>query len=183
VTTLSIHDPTVVVLIGPAGSGKSTLAARHFAPDEILSSDAFRAIVSGDEADQAATQVAFRILHRALARRLAAGLTAVVDATNARPDHRRPIVMRARASGATPVAIVLDLDPAEVHARNSARTRVVDAAIVDRHLAAVRRTVDADGLGAEGFATVVVLRSPVEIDALEIWRQSALDPPRADPRA
>jgi predicted kinase len=183
VTTLSIRDPTVVVLIGPAGSGKSTLAARHFAPDEILSSDAFRAIVSGDEANQAASPVAFRILHRALDRRLEAGLTAVVDATNALPSYRRPIVVRARASGATPVAIVLDLDPAEVHARNAARRRVVDAAVVDRHLAAVRRTVDADRLGAEGFATVVVLRSPVEVDALEIERHPAPSPPRVRPTA
>ena len=182
-TTLSIHDPTVVVLIGPAGSGKSTLAARHFAPDEILSSDAFRAIVSDDEANQAASPVAFRILHRELGRRLEAGLTAVVDATNARPDHRRPIIARARAVGAMTVAIVLDLDPAEVHARNATRTRVVDAAIVDRHLAAVRRTVDADRLGAEGFATVVVLRSPVEVDALEVQRQSAPDRLRARPTA
>lgn len=169
-TTVRIHDPTVVVLIGPAGSGKSTLAGRHFEPAEILSSDAFRALVSGDEADQSASRTAFRILHRELDRRLTAGLTTVIDATNARPDHRRPIVARARAAGAGTVAIVLDLEPAEVHDRNASRARVVDRVVVDRHLAAVRETVDAGRLGLEGFTTVVVLRSTPEVDGLVIER-------------
>jgi protein phosphatase len=180
-TTLEIHDPTVVVLIGPAGSGKSTLATQHFAPDEILSSDAFRALVSGDESNQAASPVAFRILHRTLARRLGAGLTSVVDATNIVPAHRRPTVGRARAAGAGIVAIVLDLDAAEVHARNAARTRVVDRAVVERHLEAVRQTVDGDRLRAEGFVTVVVLRSPADVDALVIERHPVPVPVRARP--
>jgi Fe-S oxidoreductase len=69
------------VLIGAAGAGKSTFAARHFAPDEVLSSDRFRRIVSGDEANQAATKAAFVVLHEALRRRLAKRRTAVVDDT------------------------------------------------------------------------------------------------------
>ena len=54
-TPLSIPDPSLVVLIGAAGSGKSTFAARHFAPGEVLSSDAYRALIAGDPADQRAT--------------------------------------------------------------------------------------------------------------------------------
>ena len=51
---VAIPDPSLVVLIGAAGSGKSTFAARQFEPFEILSSDGYRALVAGDEADQRA---------------------------------------------------------------------------------------------------------------------------------
>ena len=67
---LGIPARALVVLIGPAGSGKSTFAARHFRPTEILSSDAFRALVADDESDQRATPAAFDLLQRALAYRL-----------------------------------------------------------------------------------------------------------------
>ena len=49
----------VVVLIGPSGAGKSTWAARHARPTEILSSDAYRALVADDPNDQDATLDAF----------------------------------------------------------------------------------------------------------------------------
>jgi len=52
---IELPEPCLVVLIGAAGSGKSTLAARLFAPDEVLSSDANRALLTGDAADQGVT--------------------------------------------------------------------------------------------------------------------------------
>ena len=136
---LRVPDPSLVVLVGAAGSGKSTFAARHFAPDEILSSDAFRAAISGDAADQSASPAAFKALHAALDRRLRDGRLTVVDATNLtaaarqaardpgggrrRPGHRH----RAGPAG----AVVL--------ARNAARRdRVVPEDVVRRHLGEVR---------------------------------------------
>jgi protein phosphatase len=171
--TLVIPDPSLVLVVGAAGSGKSTLAARLFAPDEIVSSDALRAVVSGDEADQRVSGVAFRILHRTVERRLAEGRLTVVDATNAAPTVRRPLLQRARRYGVRSVAIVLDLDPGVVHAQNAARTRTVDPDVIDRHLGAIRRTVDGGGLASEGVDYVVVLRDPVELSALVIERRRA----------
>ncbi len=172
-STLRIREPSLVVLVGAAGSGKSTLAARWFAPDEILSSDALRAFVSGDAADQRATKQAFAILQRTLDRRLMAGQTTVVDATNVTARARRELLAIARRAGVPAVAIVLDLPAAVVHARNAARTeRVVDAAVVDRHLAALRATIDSGALEREGFDPIVILRSPAEVDALVIERDA-----------
>jgi protein phosphatase len=168
---LIVPDPSLVLLVGAAGSGKSTLAARLFAPDEIVSSDALRAVVAGDEADQRASAVAFRILHRTLDRRLAAGLLTVIDATNALPAQRWPITRRAAAAGFPMVAIVFDLRPDVVHAQNAGRARIVERDVIDRHQAAVRDTVDRGRLQLEGYEPVVVLRSRDEAAALSIIRR------------
>ena len=157
------------MLIGAAGAGKSTLAARLFPADAILSSDALRQAVSGDAADQRATKVAFRILHRELERRLAAGRRVVVDATNAEIHARRALTSRAARAGAPAIAIALDLPASVVHARAVARTtRPVDASIVERHLAAIRRAVDDGHLVDDGFRTIVVLRTVDDVDALAV---------------
>jgi predicted kinase len=174
---LVIPDPSLVLLVGAAGSGKSRLAARLFAADEILSSDALRAAVAGDEGDQRASAVAFRILHRTLERRLARGLLTVVDATNAVAAHRRPLILRANAARFPLVAIVLDLPPNVVHAHNAGRARVVDREVIDRHLVAIRSAVDTSLLQLEGFDPVVVLRSPEEAAALVIERRPFAVPP------
>jgi protein phosphatase len=170
-STLVLPDPSLVVLVGAAGSGKSTLVKRLFPPDEILSSDALRAVVSGNEADQRATAAAFRILHKTLDRRLARGETIVVDATNTKAEHRRPLLARARAAGVPAVALVLDLPPEIIHAQNAERTaRIVDPAVVDRHIAAIRRTIEQGQLISEGFDHVVLLRSPSEATTLHLER-------------
>ena len=174
VTEIDLPDPSLVVLIGAAGSGKSTFAARNFAPDEILSSDRFRAMVSGDEADQGATHAAFGRLHRELARRLAAGKLTVVDATSVERSSRRALLVRAAAAGVPATAIVLDLPAEIVLARNAARRpRVVDENVVRHHLARLRTSLDgpAPPLEREGFAQVVVLRDPAEVDRVRIRRR------------
>ena len=164
---LSVTPPALVVLVGAAGSGKTTLARRLFAPRDVLSSDEFRRVVSGDPGNQAVTRTAFSILHREVIRRLAAGRLVVVDATNVERHARLALVRRAMAAGAPAHAVVLALPDGVVHARNAARAeRVVDAAIVQRHLATLRATLEVGGLDAEGFTTVQVLRSDRDVEAL-----------------
>jgi len=162
---IELPDPCLVVLVGAAGSGKSTLAARLFSPEQVLSSDAYRALVSGDEGDQRVTRVAFKILHRDLERRLQARLTTVVDATNVTSYARRSLLRRAAAHGIPSVAIVLDLPPELVLARNATRRgHIVPLAAVERQLADLDRSLRRGQLTTEGFAVVHRLRLPQEVD-------------------
>ncbi len=160
----------------PPAPARARFAARHFDPSEILSSDAYRALLSGDEADQSVTRAAFGRLHRDLARRLAAGRLTVVDATNVERAARRALLARSRAAGLPAVAVVLDLPTPIILARNAGRTvRVVDEPVVHHHLARLRATLDGPGnrLAAEGFDAVVVVRDQLELDAVSIVRQVA----------
>lgn len=171
---LTIPDPSVVVMVGPAGSGKSTLARRLFATDEILSSDAFRAAIAGDERDQRATGAAFRAIARELDGRLAQRRLTVIDATNVQPMDRRPWVAAAQRHGVAAVAIVLDLPPAMVVSQDAARQRVVGVDVIRRHIARLRETLDSSALAREGFRPVIVLRTPADVAALTVVRGSAL---------
>jgi protein phosphatase len=171
---LVVPDPSLVVLIAAAGAGKSTFAARHFDPAEILSSDAYRAGIAGDEADQRVTRAAFRKLHWALERRLADRQLTVVDATNIERSARRALLTRAAAAGTPAIAIVLDLPPATILARNRDRTaRIVDEPVILRHIKRLRDSLDGltRVIDDEGFERVVVFRDPVEVDAVRIIRR------------
>ncbi|MEO8468412.1 MAG: AAA family ATPase [Chloroflexota bacterium] len=165
---LTVPRGSVVVLIGPAGSGKSTLAARLFPSVAVLSSDTLRARIGKGEADQTVTGAAFAALHRALETRLTARQTTIIDATSLAPAARSALLKRARAHDATAVAIVLDLPPDIVLARNAGRAgRVVPEPAVRRQLAMLRAVTD-PVLAAEGFAIVQRLRSDADLAALRI---------------
>jgi protein phosphatase len=168
---LTIPDPSLVVLVGAAGSGKSTFAARHFAPDEILSSDAFRGVIAGDPGDQSATRPAFAALYRALKRRLADRRLTVVDATSVQRHARVALLRVAAAAGVPAVAIVLDVPPEVVRSRNRARsTGIVPDEAVDRQLAELAVALRPGALDVEGFVAVHRLTDPVMVDGVEVRR-------------
>jgi predicted kinase len=179
---LELPVPGLVVLVGASGAGKSTLAGRLFAADEVISSDGLREAVGGDAADHRTTRTAFGILHREVRGRLAARRLVVVDATNVEPGARASLRRAAAMLGVPAVAIVLAMDPAEVHARNAARPgRVVPPGIVDRHLVRMAgigadRAAIETALRREGFAVVRVLATTDELDALRVIRRVSAAP-------
>lgn len=165
--TIDVPSDGLVVLIGAAGSGKSTFAARHFRPGDVLSSDAFRGIVAGDEADQRATDDAFTLLHRALDMRMRRGLMTVIDATNAQGWARQGLLEISERHGRPAIAIVLDpgIDVCLRRAHDRFH-RPVPPAAIRRQYRDLRQTLV--GRAAEGFATWYVLDSPEAIDAARI---------------
>lgn len=178
---IELPEPCLVVMVGAAGSGKTTLAARLFDAGQVLSSDAHRALLSGDEADQGVTKRAFAILHRRLARRMAEGQTTVVDATNVTSFARRSLVRRAAANGLPAVAIVLDLAPTLVLARNATRPgRIVPEEAVRRQLADLARSIRRGALEEDGFSAIHHVRTAAELDGLAIRREPAGPPIAGD---
>jgi predicted kinase len=168
-SVLRVPADALVLLIGVAASGKSTFAAQHFAPTEVLSSDAIRALITDDPHAQAGTDDAFDVLHRLLAMRLRRGRLTVVDATNVEAWARAELLAVARRHRRPCVAIVLDLPPAVMLGRNLERPlpRPPASAIRRQH----RWLTDSlAGLTDEGFDAVHHLRSAAAIDAAKIRR-------------
>ena len=176
---LAVPARGLVLLVGASGAGKTTFAARHFAPTEILSSDAFRALVSDDEGDQSATPHAFDVLGRVLAHRLRRGRLSVIDATNVSPGDRRSFLRLAALTRQPVVAIAFDLPEAVCQERNARRPgRIVDPAVVHRQVQGVRRTLaDPERFLAEGYAAVHVLTDADAVDSVRIERVSGLPRP------
>jgi protein phosphatase len=167
VTTLDIPQPSLVVLVGVTGSGKSTLARRLFAPTQVLSSDAFRAMVADDENDQSATGPAFDALHHVAGLRLRAGRVTVVDATNVQPHARAALVHLAREHDVLPVAIVLDVAESVCWERTKVRPdRDFGRGVVTRQNRDLRRSLGR--LRSEGFRKIYILKGQEEIDAAEL---------------
>jgi Predicted kinase len=102
---------------------------------------------------------------------MAAHQTTVVDATNVTSYARRALTRRAERHGIPAVALVLDLDPEVIHARNAARAaRVVPPKAVDQQLASLARARDREELARDGFEVVHVIGAPGAIDSISLRR-------------
>ena len=99
----SVERPALVVLSGLPGSGKSHLA-REIAgryPLAVLVSDALRrALVKGPTYSQQESARLFSALHALLEDLLRRGVSVLLDATNLKEAHRRPVFEIAGRTGA-----------------------------------------------------------------------------------
>ncbi|MGY2895536.1 polynucleotide kinase-phosphatase [Deinococcus sp. UYEF24] len=168
-TSIPLPELCLVALIGASGSGKTTFARQHFRPGEVLSSDAFRLLVSGDENAQDATHDAFEALYFVARQRLRRGLLTVIDATSVQADARKHIVALAKEFDMLPVAVVLNLPEAVLTARHRARTdRHFGPQIIGNQVNQLRKSLGK--LQTEGFRQVTVLHTPEEVNAATFTR-------------
>ncbi len=169
--SLTLPNPSLVLLVGASGSGKSTFARKHFLPTEVVSSDACRGIVADDETDQTVTNDAFDLLHFIVRKRLERNRLVVVDATNVQDTARQPLIALAREHHAMAVAIVF-LTPEDIcQERNAGRPdRGFGPHVVRNQTRDLRRSLG--GLHKEGFRHVHILRSVEEIDTAVPERQA-----------
>lgn len=169
-TTLTIPELSLVVLIGASGSGKSSFARKHFKPTEILSSDFCRGLVSDNENDQTVTKDAFELLHFIGAKRLEKGRLTVVDATNVQTEARKPLIALARQYHVLPVAIVFNLPEKLCQERNRSRSdRDFGPHVIRQQTQQLRRSLR--DLKYEGFRQIHILNSVDDIDSVTMERQ------------
>jgi F420-dependent oxidoreductase-like protein len=151
----------LVVLVGPSGAGKSAWAEANFRSEQIVSSDALRALVGVSEGDQRAGTDAFTVLDLVVDRRLARGLLTVVDTLGLDPERRGAYLALARRHQVPCHAVLFDTSAELCKVRNRARARPVPAKVLAGQLAARDRAATGE-LAAEGFDGVHA-PGPVEV--------------------
>ena len=119
------------MMIGPAGCGKSyyakTIAKQHNAI--IVSSDAIRGELFGDENDQNHNAEVFEEVHRRILAALKNDQNAIYDATNLSAKRRKAFLTQI-PKGVLKQAIVIATDYDVILRQNAARERVVPPDVI-----------------------------------------------------
>lgn len=167
--TIEISPDSLVVLVGPSGAGKSTFARKHFPPTEIVSSDACRALVADDENAQEATVDAFALLHIIVRKRLRSGRLTVADATNVKPESRRPLLALARRYARPAFAVIFNLPQSVCLERNAHRgDRSIPADAIARQRDHLVRSLPL--IDREGFAGVWLFDTEQAVETATVER-------------
>src|SRR5947209_1377930 len=157
----------LVLLVGPPAAGKSTLAASlvaagEVAPDDVLSTDTYRELLTGDALDLTSDRKVWVQVRERLVEKMAAGRTTVVDATNLFPRRRARHIAVAREHGRPVVAVRFDVPAPELLERNERRDRQLRPNVVVTMAVEMEEHANPDALADE---------VDVVLDAEDVRRQ------------
>lgn len=126
--------PQLILLIGLPASGKSTLARQIISQDSgclLISTDAIRAELFGDEAIQGPWLQVWSRVQQEFEEAVVGGFRVVYDATNVRRKQRQEAIARARKTGFTHIiGCWLDVPLEICLQRNTQRQRQVPEEVI-----------------------------------------------------
>ncbi|WP_413176308.1 AAA family ATPase [Anabaena azotica] len=145
-------------LVGIPGSGKSTFASQWLQYDPncvIVSTDAIRAELFGDESQQGNWSLIEQEVLKRVKAAVAANISVVYDATNFKRSHRIDILQKFANVGADKwMAWYLKTPLKECYRRNQQRQRQVDENIIESYDKSLKQF---EPIEAEGFSRVTAL--------------------------
>lgn len=154
-------DKELILMIGIPGSGKSTFARRYSNNNRdisIVSSDAIRAKLYGDESIQGNGREVFENVQRDIEVLISLGRsTIILDATNLRRRDRKKYIKLANKSGYKCGAIYCDVSLETAQKRNKQRARQVPDDIIKRMYNALEAPTE-----SEGFNWIISLEDKSE---------------------
>lgn len=139
---------TIYTMVGLPGAGKSTFASNY--PDFIIvSTDAIRSELFGDESDQQNGKLVFDTAYHRLAQAVAMNRNVIFDATNLRKRDRKKLFQK--FPNANHIAVFMDTPINICKERNAKRERQAPESVIDR-MAANLEVPSTE----EGFEKVII---------------------------
>ncbi len=169
-TETRLPAPALVVLVGPSASGKTTWALEHFAENEVISSDALRAMAGTGPDDQQAGTAAFELLEQIVDERLDRKLTTVIDTLGFDQKRRASWIQRAHEAGIPAYAVLFDTTGEECERRNAGRDRPIPKTVLRKQVARFRK--ESEAIAAEVFDGVLTKQAVAVVAPQFIQEQS-----------
>lgn len=128
------NKPKLIILVGLPGSGKTTYANKHLRKKNtfVLSSDAIRKDVFGDETAQHNNKLVFSILFKRARSKLKQGMNVVIDATNISSQVRKETLQMFADLDLKKIATVVNAPVEICILRDKHRTRNVGEEVITK---------------------------------------------------
>lgn len=129
--------PIFIMLVGVSGAGKSTIAKDyHNLIDNsiIISSDAIRAELWGDENCQHNPKRVFEIMNARTIENLKKGISVIYDATNLKSSHRSQLLKRIKSYCKQVICLFIDKTLTECAQNQTKRKRQVPYDVIRKQL-------------------------------------------------